>query len=539
MIKHFSSDLKREFSGYNGKKFSQDLLAGLTVTAVALPLALAFGVSSGADAAAGLITAIIAGIVIGALSGASYQISGPTGAMTAILLTLSARFGIEGVFIAGMLSGVILIIASLLKAGKVVTIIPSAVITGFTSGIAIIIALGQLDNLFGTTSKGESLIQKLLSYGELGFHPSWQPIFFGLLAIVIMVIWPKKWGARFPSYLLAIIIALGINLLFDFNVTEVGKIPRTLLPERRLTFGAIQISALKEYVLPALSIAALGMVESLLCGASAGKMKNEKLNADRELLAQGIGNIIIPFLGGVPATAAIARTSVAIKSGSVTRLTSIIHAIGLVASMFLLGPAMSRIPLAALSGVLVVTAWRMNEWDAIKHIFSRRYKTSIAQFAITMVATVVFDLTIAIVIGIVFSMVMFVLGNIYLNITVENVDKNHRKGKNLTDNITGVKLVYISGQLFFGSIDQFTSSIRSLEDSKILILSIRGVPMIDQSAMGELDELWKECENKGIKVLFCGLQPMVTRMFNRSGFIDKIGENSIFDNAVEAIDSIQ
>lgn len=193
MIKHFSSDLKREFSGYNGKKFSQDLLAGLTVTAVALPLALAFGVSSGADAAAGLITAIIAGIVIGALSGASYQISGPTGAMTAILLTLSARFGIEGVFIAGMLSGVILIIASLLKAGKVVTIIPSAVITGFTSGIAIIIALGQLDNLFGTTSKGESLIQKLLSYGELGFHPSWQPIFFGLLAIVIMVIWPKKW----------------------------------------------------------------------------------------------------------------------------------------------------------------------------------------------------------------------------------------------------------------------------------------------------------------------------------------------------------
>lgn len=268
-------------------------------------------------------------------------------------------------------------------------------------------------------------------------------------------------------------------------------------------------------------------------------MKNEKLNADRELLAQGIGNIIIPFLGGVPATAAIARTSVAIKSGSVTRLTSIIHAIGLVASMFLLGPAMSRIPLAALSGVLVVTAWRMNEWDAIKHIFSRRYKTSIAQFAITMVATVVFDLTIAIVIGIVFSMVMFVLGNIYLNITVENVDKNHRKGKNLTDNITGVKLVYISGQLFFGSIDQFTSSIRSLEDSKILILSIRGVPMIDQSAMGELDELWKECENKGIKVLFCGLQPMVTRMFNRSGFIDKIGENSIFDNAVEAIDSIQ
>ncbi|MDD3997775.1 MAG: SulP family inorganic anion transporter, partial [Sphaerochaetaceae bacterium] len=165
MIKQFPSDLKREFYRYDGKKLSQDLLAGLTVTAVALPLALAFGVSSGADAAAGLITAIIAGILIGGLGGASYQISGPTGAMTAILLTLSAKQGIEGVFIAGMISGVILVIAALLKAGKLVSIIPSAVITGFTSGIAIIIALGQIDNLFGTVSHGHNIIQRFASYG--------------------------------------------------------------------------------------------------------------------------------------------------------------------------------------------------------------------------------------------------------------------------------------------------------------------------------------------------------------------------------------
>lgn len=538
MFKTFSTDLHKEFSGYNGKKLTQDLMAGLTVTAVALPLALAFGVSSGADAAAGLITAIIAGILIGGLSGASYQISGPTGAMTAILLTLSARYGLDGVFVAGMLAGVLLIIAALLHAGRIVSIIPSAVITGFTSGIAIIIALGQIDNLFGTVSKGSDVIEKLLSYGELGFSPNWQALMFGMLVIAIMLVWPKKWNARFPSSLTGIIVALVVNILGNFSVVEVGAIPRTLLPAQRLTFGAINLGSLGEFIVPAISIAALGMIESLLCGASAGKMKNEKLNADRELLAQGIGNFIIPFFGGVPATAAIARTSVAIKSGEQTRLTSIVHSIGLIASMFLLGPAMSRIPLSALAGVLIMTAWRMNEWKEIKEIFRRKYKTSIAQYLITMAATVVFDLTVAIVIGVVVSMLLFVVRSCYLDITVENVDKNHAKGKNLTKDITGVKLVYISGQLFFGTQDKLSACIRGLSDADTIILSIRGVPSIDQSAMGGLETLYEECRHRGVRLLFCGLQPPVARMFERSGFNQTIGSQAIFNNAVGAIDSL-
>ena len=412
MIKKYINDLRTEFSGYNAKTLSKDIMAGLTVAAVALPLALAFGVSSGADAAAGLITAIIAGIVIGGLGGASYQLSGPTGAMSAILLSLSATYGINGVLTAGLISGIILLIAAFIKAGKLVSFIPSAVITGFTSGIAVIIALGQIDNFFGTISHGANVIEKLLSYAQLGFSPNLWAVLFGSLVILIMILYPKKLNAVFPSSLASIIIVLIINMIINPDgtlVAEVGSIPKSFMTDKALIKNGIDFSNITSLITPAISIAILGMIESLLCGASAGKMKGEKLDAQRELVAQGIGNIIIPLFGGVPATAAIARTSVAIKSGGVTRLVSIFHSITLILSMFLLGGVMSRIPLSALAGVLIMTAWRMNEFAEIKHIFKSKFKTEIAQFIITMVATVIFDLTTAIVCGVVLSMLLFII----------------------------------------------------------------------------------------------------------------------------------
>lgn len=277
-------------------------MAGLTVAAVALPLALAFGVSSGADAASGLITAIIAGIVIGLLSGASFQISGPTGAMAAILISLSMKFGMQGILVAGLLSGVIIIIMAILKIGKLVSYIPVPVITGFTSGIAIIIALGQIDNFFGTTSKGENALQKLWSYTELGFSPNWWAVGFAVLVVLIMVFYPKKLSAYFPSSLAAIVVTVILNFILNpdasaSTVAEVGAIPRTLITKDSLIFTGIDFSNIKELIMPAFSIALLGMIESLLCGAAAGKMKGEKLNSTRELVAQGIGNILIPLFG--------------------------------------------------------------------------------------------------------------------------------------------------------------------------------------------------------------------------------------------------
>lgn len=527
----YISDLKREFSGYSLSKFSKDLLAGLTVAAVALPLALAFGVSSGLDAASGLITAIIAGLIIGALSGASYQISGPTGAMAAILISLAARHGAQGVFTAGFLSGVILLIAAVLKVGGLVSFIPGPVVTGFTSGIAIIIALGQVDNFFGTSSVGESVLEKLVSYGSLGFSPKLATVAYGLFVILLMVVWPKKWNACFPASLLGIIITLVAQMLLNLPVREVGAIPRTLIASSHLSLNGLSFSSLTNYISPAISIAALGMVESLLCGSAAGKMKGEKLNANQELYAQGLGNIIVPFFGGIPATAAIARTSVAIKSGQQTRLTGIIHAIGLLASMFLLSPYMSRIPLASLAGVLLVTAWRMNEWHAIRTIFSKRIKTSIAQYLITMVATVVFDLTIAILIGIVFSMVMFIIRSHHLNIEIDPVKTND-----------GLKttVVYVDGSLFFGSQDQLSKVVDSLFDQHVkrIIFSLRGVPNIDHSSVIEFEDIVAECMKRDVAVMFCGLQPQVQSLFRRLGFLELIGEKAIYSSAVTALESL-
>lgn len=543
MFKKYISDLKNEFRGYNGKKLSQDLMAGLTVAAVALPLALAFGVSSGADAASGLVTAIVAGIVIGILSGASYQISGPTGAMAAILLSVSAKYGITGVLTAGFLSGAILIVAALCRVGKLVSYLPAPVITGFTSGIAIIIALGQIDNFFGTHSVGENQISKIVSYftGEGSFDPNWWAVMFGGLVVLIMVVYPKKWNAVVPSSLVGIIVALIVNMVFfeQGTVAEVGAIPSSLITDDSIIRKGFDFANITSLIMPAVSIAALGMIESLLCGASAGKMKGERLDASRELVAQGIGNMIIPLLGGVPATAAIARTSVAIKSGGQTRLVSVFHSIVLILSMFLLGGVMSRIPMAALAGVLMVTAFRMNDWAAIKSIFGKKFKSSISQYVITMAATVVFDLTIAIVIGVVAAMIVFVVKSSELRVTSSDIDEDKLRGKVKSGHHEEFKVVYVSGPLFFGTQEKLINQLESLEGNPQVILSMRGVPTADDISLAELERLYNKLREKGTQISFTGVQTAVGEMMDRAGFRERIGEEHFYWDAVAAIKALE
>ncbi|MBP3336929.1 MAG: SulP family inorganic anion transporter [Clostridia bacterium] len=543
MLKKFIADLKKEFEGYNGQGLSKDIMAGITVAAVALPLALAFGVSSGADAAAGLVTAIIAGIVIGGLSGASYQISGPTGAMAAILMGLSATHGISGVLTAGLFSGVILLIVALLRADKLVSYIPSPVITGFTSGIAIIIALGQIDNFFGTTSEGTSALLKLASYARLGFSPELMSVIFGGAVVAIMLIYPKKWQKYFPSSLFSLIVVLVVNLIMFPEkgvVAEVGAIPKSLMTPEALLIKGIDFKNIASYIAPAISVAALGMVESLLCGTSASKMKNGKFDSRRELVAQGVGNVIIPLLGGVPATAAIARTSVAIKSGGKTRLVSVFHSVTLILSMFLLSGVMSRIPLCALAGVLMVTAWRMNEWDEIKKIFKNRYKAEIAQFLITMVATVVFDLTVAIVIGVAFSMFMFVVKSCDLTVNISKVNLDVTKEKGIVGSYKYTKIVYLAGPMFFGTQDKLTKALEQIEDDTCdIIFSMRGVPSVDSSALEELSEICEEFRRKDVRVLFCGVNDKVMKTLDSKGFKAEIGEENFLWDAVSAIKKIE
>lgn len=541
MFKQYHLDLKKEFDQYNRKKLSQDILAGLTVAAVALPLALAFGVSSGADAAAGLITAILSGFIISSMSGASYQISGPTGAMTAILIKIVYDYGMQGVFLATLMAGIILCVAGILKLGKLVSLIPTPVIIGFTSGIAIIIAMGQIDNFFGITSEGSTNIARLISYGKLGFNPNLYSVLFGLIVVIVMIVWPKKWNAKIPSSLVGIIIALCLSLVLKKEVAVVGDIPRTLLPNIRLSFGDISFERVENLISPAIVIAALGMIESLLCGASAGRMKGEKLNADRELIAQGIGNIIIPFFGGVPATAAIARTSVAIKSGAQTRLTGIFHAVGLLASMFLLGGIMSQIPLAALAGVLMVTAWRMNEWESIKFIFEKRLKTAIAQFLITMMATVIFDLTTAILIGVIFSILFFVvrISDIEINLSDIDLDRLAENGIKVSCSHQKTKVIYLTGPVFFTTTERIKQALNQLEHMDYIIFSMRGVPLVDTTGTQFFTEVCESLYAQGTKVLFTGVQPKVMALMMRSGVVEQLGQQYFFwsvDQSLLAID---
>lgn len=529
---------KDEFTNYSLAKFQQDLLAGLTVAAVALPLALAFGVASGATAAAGLVTAILAGTIIGLLGGAPYQISGPTGAMSAVLIVLVSRYGLEGIWIAGLLSGFLLLIIGILRLGRFIAFIPSAVISGFTSGIALIIFIGQIDNFFGIkTPAVETAAQKLIGYFSTSFQIDFHSLILGLVVILTMIFMPAKWSAKFPSSLLGIILATLLNYALNWSAPSIGLIPQTLILQDRLNFANIPWENINDFLAPTLTITALGAVESLLCGAVGSNMTGIRMQANQELIAQGIGNMIIPFFGGVPATAAIARSSVGIKSGGQTRLVSIIHAIGIFLSMFLLTPFMEKIPLAALAGVLIVTAVRMNEWSAIQFMFGKRFKTDMIAFTITMLATVVLDLTQAILIGTFLAGAVFLnkIANVDIKVQEVDIERLKQKGIETQGKCQHVKVAFITGPLFFAATGQFNEAFANLKDTHALILSMRGVSLIDTAGLESIHRLHEKIHKQNGILMFAGVNDNVKQMMARGGLIKTIGEENFFWSSDQAI----
>ncbi len=529
---------KDEFANYSLAKFQQDLLAGFTVAAVALPLALAFGVASGATAAAGLVTAILAGTIIGSLGGAPYQISGPTGAMSAVLIVLVNRYGLEGIWIAGILSGLLLFIIGVLRLGRFIAFIPSAVISGFTSGIALIIFIGQIDNFFGIkTPAVETAAQKLMGYFSTSFQIDFHSLILGMVVILTMIFMPAKWNAKFPSSLLGIILATLLNYALSWSAPSIGLIPQTLILQERLTFTNIPWSNLNDFLAPTLTITALGAVESLLCGAVGSNMTGVRLQANQELIAQGIGNMLIPFFGGVPATAAIARSSVGINSGGQTRLVSVIHAIGLLLSMFLLTPFMEKIPLAALAGVLMVTAARMSEWHAIKFMFGKRFKTDMIAFIITMIATVVLDLTQAILIGSFLAGAVFLnkIANMEINVQEVDVERLKQRGIQTQGKCQHVKVAFITGPLFFAATGQFNEAFADLRNTHALILSMRGVSLIDTAGLEAIQRLSEKIHQQNGKLMLAGVNENVKQMLSRGGLVQVIGEENFFWSSDQAI----
>jgi sulfate permease, SulP family len=535
--------LRLEFSHYTRDTFQKDLLAGLTVAAVALPLALAFGVASGATAAAGMVTAIIAGILIGLLSGAPYQISGPTGAMSAVLIVLATRYGLEGIWIAGALSGIMILLLGIFRLGRVVSLIPAPVIAGFTSGIAVIIAIGQIDNFLGiTTPPAETVIEKMRYYIENGIDPNFQAVLLATLVMVVMILWPRfRLGRQIPGSLIGIILATIIAISLNWDIPIIGSIPRNIILEERLRVGSIPWDQISNLIVPAMSIAALGAIESLLCGAVGGNMTGIRMRNSVELIGQGIGNFVIPFFGGVPATAAIARTSVAIKSGGVTRLTSIIHGLTILVAALLLGPIISRIPLAALAGVLLVTAWRMNEWHAIRFFFGKKLRHAIIAFVITLAATVLLDLTQAILIGFGVSTLIFMaqMSDLHINRQIVDTERLTAAGHKFVHPGHNIAVYYISGPLFFAAARKLVEEIEKLDSAEdTIILSMRGVPMVDATGVEVLRELLHRQAHGGGDLLFASVQPRVEGLLERVGFLQEMGADRVFWSADRAILSL-
>lgn len=514
IIKRYKNLLQQEFSHYSLDKLKKDLLAGLTVAAVALPLALAFGVSSGADAAAGMVTAIIAGVVIGSFSGGFYQISGPTGAMAAVLMGIIATQGLEGVLVATFIAGIFLLLAGIFKLGSLTSFIPSPVITGFTSGIAIIIALGQIDNFFGTTSTGDSAIKKLISYSSLGFSPDIPTVLLGLIVLLILIFYPKKWNQVLPGSLVVIILSTFVTVVFKLPVAKIGTIPTSLLTGTHLKLSQLNLPMIQSLIVPAISIAMLGMIESLLCGASAGRMTGKDLDSNQELVAQGIGNIILPFFGGIPATAAIARTSVAIKSGAQTRLTGIFHALFLFLSMLIFAPIMSQIPMAALASVLMITSWRMHEWATIKNMITQKKRTALILFFVTMLCTIIFDLSIAIVVGIICGCIFFIAKSARISITTEEIDWDRMALPNSSAG-SDWAVIYITGPLFFMSASQLKKELDQVIDKEGLIFSLRGVPSIDLTALDIFADYFSVAALNNQQLIFTSMQPEVEKQFQQ------------------------
>jgi len=510
----------------------------VTVAAVALPLALAFGVASGATAAAGLVTAVVAGIVIAALGGAPFQISGPTGAMSAVLIVIANRYGLEGVWTVSLLAGIIIILMGIFKLGQIINFIPSSVIIGFTSGIAVIIFIGQIGNLLGVeTAAGDNAIAQLWSYIRLAQAPNPGAVAISLLVIATMIFWPKRLNAKFPGSLLALILATAVTAVMRLDVPTIGTIPQSLLLDERLTLAGIPWDRLGELIGPAVSVAALGAIESLLCGAVIGRQTGAKMDDIQELFAQGVGNVLVPFFGGVPVTAAIARASVAVRSGAATRLTGILHGLTLLAAVLVLAPVISRVPLAALGGVLAVTAWRMNDWAAIRDIFRQRFPSELPVFLLTLLATAALDLTQAIIIGLGFSAMIFVMQSsnaeiVYKPISVEAMRKMGYELRSDTDRIL---VVYIVGPLFFGTVHRFNSVLETLNGYDDIILSLRTVPLIDTTGLRVIGDWIKRYEAEGRRVYLSGLAKPVRAKLERGGVIELLGDDRVFWSADQAI----
>lgn len=537
---------------YSKKQFISDLMAGIIVGIVALPLAIAFGIASGVSPEKGLITAIIGGFIVSFLGGCSVQIGGPTGAFIVIVYGIIQQFGPEGLAIATVLAGIMLIGMGLLKLGTIIKFIPYPIIVGFTSGIALTIFTTQIKDLFGLSMANvpADFISKWLAYGKAIESFNAAAFIVGILSILI-IIYSPRFIKKIPGSLTAIIVmTAAIFLLKKFTgytaIETIGdrfKLNASLPDPTTIPINLENINLL----LPAaFTIAMLGAIESLLSATVADGVTGDRQNSNTELIAQGAANLVTPIFGGIPVTGAIARTMTNINNGGRTPVAGIIHAVVLLLIFLFLVPLTKHIPMPCLAGVLIIVSYNMSEWRTFRSLL-KNPKSDIIILLVTFFLTVIFDLTIAIEIGILLAMVLLVkrvseTSRISIIKDELNMQSDAEKTANNDKLILpkGVEVYEIDGPFFFGIANKFEESMRmaNIEKPKIRIIRMRKVPFMDSTGLHNLESLHRISSKENIRLVLSGVNETVKGMLDKSGFAEKIGKENICGNINEALERV-
>nr|WP_320047698.1 sulfate permease [uncultured Ilyobacter sp.] len=522
--------------GYSKEQFLKDINAGVVVGIIALPLSIALAIASGVKPEQGLYTAIVAGFLISFFSGSRVQIGGPTGAFVVVLSQIVAQYGYEGLAVAGMMAGVILIIMGFLGMGTIIKYIPYPVTVGFTTGIALVIFSGQIKDFLGIRADGlpGEFHEKIYFYINNLHNINYSAAAIGLIAIFIIIFFPRI-NKKIPGSLVAVIITTLLVKYMNIPVETIGsnfgEVPNTL---RFPSVPSVDLATFKNLIQPAISIAVLAGIESLLSAVVSDGMIGGKHNSNMELVGQGIANIVSPIFGGIPATGAIARTATNIKNGGRTPVAGIVHAITLMLIMLFFGKFSAMIPMATLAAILIVVSYNMSELAYFIKLF-KSPKSDVSVLITTFLLTVFIDLTVAIEIGMVLSAFLFmkrmadVTGGNF--VTDEFIGEENDSLFDRSEIPKGIEVYEIQGAFFFGAADKFTEILSDINYApEVLILRMREVSVIDATGLRALEHLVKKCQHQDTVLVLSGVKIRLISYLKKSGISDLIGEEKIFSD---------
>lgn len=547
----FKPRLFSTLKNYSKETFMSDLMAGIIVGIVALPLAIAFGIASGVSPEKGIITAIIAGFIISLLGGSKVQIGGPTGAFIVIIYGIIQQYGEAGLIVATLMAGILLILLGVFKLGAIIKFIPYPIIVGFTSGIAVTIFTTQIADIFGLNFGGEKVpgdfIGKWMIYFRHFDTVNWWNAVVSILSIIIIAITPR-FSKKIPGSLIAIIVVtIGVYVLKTYaGIDSIDTIGDRFTIKSELPEAAIPTlnwEAIKDLFPVVITIAVLGAIESLLSATVADGVTGDKHDSNTELIAQGTANLITPLFGGIPATGAIARTMTNINNGGKTPVAGIIHAIVLLLILLFLMPLAQYIPMACLAGVLVIVSYNMSEWRTFKALL-KNPKSDVTVLLITFFLTIIFDLTIAIEVGLVIACILFmrrVMETTEISVIKDEIDPNDELDIAVCEEHliipAGVEVYEINGPYFFGIATKFEETMAQLGDRpKVRIIRMRKVPFIDSTGIHNLTSLCKMSQKEKITIVLSGVNEKVHKTLEKSGFYELLGKQNICPNINVALD---